>query len=320
MLFRKKLLFRIAIASLTALSICSFYFSFLSAKNALKHKEFFSKPKYHFAFYIPEVSESLYHDILEGIKKGCEITDTAISIHKVKLNSSDFSFAPNINVDGIIVYPFFEGINTSKIMDEILDKDMPLVVIDHSVQTYKPYSYIGTNNFDLGCSLGNLLKEELAESKSKKIVIVYSDKSPGIYSEKELLEMGINQVFSKNSNTTILEYKTTQSLLDADEVVSKILRENDNIDAIIFTNTDDTIAAAKIFVDMNLVGSTKIIGYGNTDSITDYVKKGIVLASICINPELMGYKAVLSLNEICKTGHTPAYVDTGFKIITSKDF
>ncbi|NMB65058.1 MAG: sugar ABC transporter substrate-binding protein, partial [Spirochaetes bacterium] len=47
----------------------------------------------------------------------------------------------------------------------------------------------------------------------------------------------------------------------------------------------------------------------------DYIRKGVLTASILISPDKIGYQAVKSLVELADSGFTSAAVDTGIEII-----
>jgi len=67
---------------------------------------------------------------------------------------------------------------------------------------------------------------------------------------------------------------------------------------------------------VNLVGQVRIIGVGAEPEVIDSLRKGIISASVVMNPEKIGYEAVHSLAALRTIGYTSASIDTGIEIIT----
>jgi ribose transport system substrate-binding protein len=97
--------------------------------------------------------------------------------------------------------------------------------------------------------------------------------------------------------------------------VYRLSREYPSINILIFTDARDTIAAAQALIDMNLVGKIRIIGFGDEEAIFDFVQKGVIEATIVINPEKIGYEAIRSLYELKSGGYTSTSVDTGIELV-----
>jgi ribose transport system substrate-binding protein len=118
--------------------------------------------------------------------------------------------------------------------------------------------------------------------------------------------------------------RTNLNPLDAEALLYRLFRPNPasqpespaaNINTIVFTDSNDTIAAAQTLIDMNLVGRIRVIGFGSGQGIEDNIRKGVIAGSIITNPERIGYEAVRSLAALRRTGYTSASIDTGIEII-----
>jgi len=109
---------------------------------------------------------------------------------------------------------------------------------------------------------------------------------------------------------------TNLNPLDAEELTYSMLRMEPWITTVVFTDTSDTLAATQVLIDMNLVGTVQLIGFGSEDAVLDYVEKGILEATVVTNPRKIGYSAVEVLMDLKKYGHSSGYVDTGVKIVT----
>lgn len=269
-------------------------------------------PKFHVAIYLPETSHSFFNLMLKGAEDFCAEEDVALSVHELDENSSQLFAAPYTSADGTVIYSFSDTKDTADILDKIAETSTPLVLIDHTIPTNKPYTHIGVNNFELGCYIGEYLFKEHALIYP---LIVYSEKSPGMYAERELIEMGLKSTASYKLEDSILCAVTSQNMLDAEEIVSSLLSTKPRTNIIIFTNEDDTLAYAKMLVEQNKVGTHRIIGFGSSDAVKDYLEKGVLDALISVDAYQLGYQALQSVFEICQNGYTSSYVNTGFDFL-----
>ena len=158
-----------------------------------------------------------------------------------------------------------------------------------------------------------------------RLAVVYSDKSPGIYGERELVEMGITAALGERLAAPITGFRTNLNPLDAEALLSRLFRAGNaasagarasaDFNTIIFTDANDTIAAAQTLIDLNMVGRVQIIGFGGDPAVQENIRKGVIACSLAINPERIGYEAVRSLAELHLTGYTSTAIDTGIEII-----
>jgi ribose transport system substrate-binding protein len=167
-----------------------------------------------------------------------------------------------------------------------------------------------------------LISRDLSQDQVR-LALVYSDKAPGIYAERELVEMGITAALGEKLPGPVSSFKTSLNPLDAETLLyslfmpeSAVEGEGLAINTIVFTDPADTAAAAQTLVDMNLVGSVQIIGFGSDPVVLENIRKGIISCSVAIDSGRIGYEAVKSLHALCTTGYTSTSIDTGIEIIT----
>ncbi len=269
--------------------------------------------EYHFAVFLPDTSAQFFAQIAEGAREAARETGVGLTFHPIGGSSPDFLMAPYIGVDGIIVYPDFDQDEARRMLDRLQRLDIPVVLIEHALSDQSPWPFVGTNNFDLGRRIGELIPSD--PTRSPHIAVVYSAKSPAIRAEKELLEMGIVSTLGSRADLEISRRETGLNPLDAAELAYQILRFEPEITSIIFTDVNDTLAATQVLIDLNLVGSVRIIGFGSEDPIPDYLEKGILAGSIAVNPWKVGFNAVKVLTGLRRDGYSPGYVDTGVEIL-----
>jgi ribose transport system substrate-binding protein len=107
------------------------------------------------------------------------------------------------------------------------------------------------------------------------------------------------------------------NLLGAEDITRNILTDNSDIDVIFCTNAKDTVAAARVIIERNLVGDVYVVGTDVTEEIINYIQKGIVFGVLDRNGYDAGYKCVEILYDNFGDGFQPSYMDIDIDIYTS---
>ncbi len=270
--------------------------------------------RYHFALYVPQERNSFFSDIIEGARRSAAEQNALLSVHTLDRDGIVLHMAAYIGVDGIVIYPNNDDSVTLSALERLRSRSIPLILSNHNVPADQPWPFIGTNNFDLGKKAASLLAQKEGESLS--IAIVYSEKTPSIYAERELVEMGIHSVIGRSLSGPLFPQRTDLNPRDAEKIIYHILQTNPSINTVIFTDTNDTLAGTQAIIDLNLVGRMRIIGFGSDPTILSYIQRGIIAGSLSVRPEHIGYQSVRSLVELVSGGYTSSSVDTGIDVIT----
>ncbi|MCL1928491.1 MAG: substrate-binding domain-containing protein [Treponema sp.] len=298
---------------------------------------------YHFSLYIPDNRNSFFLGIIRGAEQAAAELESAISVHSIDPAKNELEIAAFTGVDGVIVCPYLDDALARRQLEKLREYQIPAALINHNLPSEQPWPFIGINTFDMGRRIGLILEEDsqtsfaaqaaLVPSEKITLAVVYSDKAPGIYAERELVEMGISATLGDRLSGPIMSYRTNLNPLDAEALLVNIFRRIEDtrpgansggagftngqtINTIVFTDPEDTIAASQTLVDLNLVGQIQIIGFGSELGVTENLRKGIISASVVINSERIGYEAVYSLAALRTTGYTSASIDIGIEIIT----
>lgn len=316
-----RLLIRIVTAIFAALFVVSLVFS---ARTTTTLSRAFStaspeseKRTHHIAVFLPEPSSLFYERVRKGASEAARRHDTALSFHPVGASSPEFTLARYTGIDGAIIHP---GLDTKQIRRRLEEFDragISIVLIEHGVADNSPWAFVGTNNFDVGRKIGEtiLSLSSKPSDETERIAIVYSDKSPSMSSEAELIELGLTTVLNGRRPASIARRRTGVNPLDAENLTYQILRNEPELSTLIFTDTNDTLAAIQVIIDLNLVGHLDVIGFGITDAIRDYLDRGVLAATIVVNPELIGAEAVRVMTSLIRDGYSPGYIDTGAEIV-----
>ncbi|MDR1306674.1 MAG: substrate-binding domain-containing protein [Treponema sp.] len=284
---------------------------------------------YHFSMYLPDNRNSFFEGIIRGAERAAAELNSAVSIHSIDPAKNELETAAFTGVDGVIVCPYLDDALARRQLEKLGEYQMPVVLINHNLPNDRPWPFIGVNNFDMGRRIGML--SMLPGGEPVRLAVVYSDKAPGIYAERELVEMGISAALEDRLEGAIVRYRTNLNPLDAEALLVRLFRGGDGpaagsaefsgerniaINTIVFTDPADTIAAAQTLVDLNLVGRMQVIGFGADAGVSESIQKGVISASVVINSDRIGYEAVRSLAAIRTTGYTSTSIDTGIDIIT----
>jgi ribose transport system substrate-binding protein len=279
---------------------------------------------YHFSLYLPDNRNSFFTGIIEGAERAARELHAAISIHSIDPAKNEFEMASYTGVDGVIVCPYLDDGLARRQLEKLDSRRIPVVLVNHNITNDQPWPFIGTNNFDMGRRIGLIsmrLKPVSGNPEPLRLAVVYSDKAPGIYAERELVEMGMASALGDTLNSFVKSFKTNLNPLDAEALLYRLFRDQPEdeglaINTIVFTDSSDTVAAAQTLVDMNLVGRVQVIGFGADPGVLENIRKGIVACSVAIDSEKIGYEALRSLTALRTTGYTSATIDTGIEIIT----
>lgn len=268
----------------------------------------------HIAVFLPEQETLYFQQIRTGVSSAAERYDVAVSFHPIGSDSQEFALAQYSGIDGAIIYPFLKNEEVLQQLNELDQRGIPVALVEQDVADDWPWTFVGTNNFEMGRRIGTRLQEDV---RSGRIAVVYSDKSPAVAAEKELIELGITTVMGDQLSIPIIRRQTGLNPLDAEALTYQLLRSDPPITSLVFTDTDDTLAALQVIIDLNLVGDVQVIGFGVTDAIMDHLDRGVLDATVAVNPQRIGIEAVRVLSELMETGNAPGYVDTGVEVIRS---
>jgi ribose transport system substrate-binding protein len=312
-----KYLVRSGIIVFGFLSLISFLVSLSTARGLYIQPSRVPALSYHFALYLPDNRNSFFSGIIAGAEQAAVELNAAISVHSIVPEKNELEMASYTGIDGAVVCPYLDDSLARRQLDKLGGRQIPTVIINHNVPNDQPWPFIGTNNFEVGRRFG-IIAGNITEGPVRP-ALVYSDKAPGIYSERELVEMGITAALGDRLAAPIAGFKTNLNPLDAEALLVRLFRASPafpaDVNTIIFTDPNDTIAAAQTLIDMNLVGRVQIIGFGDDPGVVENIRKGIVAYSVVINPERIGYEAVKSLASLRRTGYTSTSIDTGIEII-----
>lgn len=304
-----KWLFKITLALLIAVVAASatmavYYFSMVnkvyggSATNV-----FDTNPQYHFSLIINSGDDEYWQNFEKGVFDAGKAYNAAIEYNPISDPDSTDKTVEYVNianksrVDGIIV----NGVNSaeySEAIDNAAKSGIHIVVgIVESVDSNR-LSYVGTNFYDFGVKAAKLISQAVEKDTPINLAVILSDSSQSetdktAMSQGDIMMSGVTSVIESEKKINLLStlYRNSD-LLGAEDLTRSILNEHPDVDVIFCTNAKDTVAAAHVIVERNLVGKVVIVGTGITDEIRYYIKKGIIFGVLDRNGYNAGYKSV----------------------------
>ncbi len=306
--------------SITILSGLAFlFFLLLSVRMLIQTpfvtKEGFSKVEereFHYALFLPVTNQSFFQRLREGALDAAAAKNCAVTFHSIYEDPDSLSMVQYSGFNGIGLYLYENDKKTMDLLKTIQDKGIPIVQIESEIIQGPATFLIGTNNFNVGKGIGKLALQTGFDSLN--MVLVYSRKNPGVYSDATLIEMGIKNVL-KEKLSMLRREATSLNPLDAERIVYDILKNDPSVDVLVLTDPNDTLVAVQAIIDLNLVGKVQIIGFGDQELIKTYIDKGLILGSIVRNPYRIGYSAVMALYELSTNSYTSSFVDTGITLL-----
>ncbi len=316
-----KLFPKVALAASGLLAVFSLGMSVFLARDLLAkvpQKDSTQKLRLHFGLYLPESRNAYFAELADGARRGAAKSEAALSVHYVDFHGKTLGIAAGTGVDGIVVCPDLADDSVLENLAQLRAEGLAIVLADHNIAATQPWPFVGTNNFDFGKKAGGVVAREC--SRSVSIAVVYTDKNPSLYAERELVEMGVSAAFRNLPySASVMGMKTDSNPRAAEELVYQLVRSRELPSAIVFTDEDDTIAGTQTLIDLNLVGKVQIVGFGRSPEIFSLIRKGVISATLGVRPELIGYDAVTALAELCETGYTSNSVDVDIDVITAAE-
>ncbi len=279
-------------------------------------------PKYHFSLILNAEDDIYWQDFKKGAFEACKVLDVAIEFNPVTEPDRNNQIVEYINIanksqlDGIIV----AGENTEEYKAAINDataQGINIVVGEFEAINSDRLSYVGTNYYEYGVEAARLIAQAGGNAAPPNLAVILSSEDDDELntvstSQNDIMMNGLKSVLI---NIVSLLYRSND-LLGAEDLIRNILTEHPNIDVLLCTNSKDTVAAAHVIIERNLVGKVKIVGTDINDEIANYIEKGVIAGTVDRNGYGAGYRSVATLYESMGDTFKSSYVDVNAKSYT----
>jgi ribose transport system substrate-binding protein len=266
---------------------------------------------------ITDDEESYAHlTFMEGVNAASESLNVVVKIEPIEdsMNEDEiedaFKASMYAHVDGIVV-KLANNDRAKASIKKSEDRGIPVVAVGNDSITSERSAYIGTNKYNLGLSVGELV---LSDEEAGHVLIVfdfnYTDKKGAAannYLNGFLSVM--NEIDGRKIQTLFLE--EDQRI----ESMIKAVLDQDKPDYIIATDPINSLRVTKALIDLNEIGNVKIIASSEHPNIVNYLKKGTIVASAVEDFQLIGNGAIHSIYELGHQRSTSAYQAIPFEIM-----
>lgn len=275
----------------------------------------------HYAFIIEDGENLFWENVYKGAReKGEQLNIYVEKFGKtlpVDYRTKDLvKMAIAANVDGIIMQGNADE-DTKEIINEADQSGVPVVTVLGDAPRSDRVCFVGVNNYQLGKKYADQVLEVANENTQRVMVLLdstHNDSSP------DIVLSGINDTLANSKIEVAVTTIDRKSAFSSEEAVHDIILGTENVpDILICLNPTDTICAYQTLVDYNKVGDIKIIGYYNSENISQAIKKQIIHSTIVINTKEMGAYAVAALHEYSNTRRVSEYIPVDMELISKNN-
>jgi ribose transport system substrate-binding protein len=280
---------------------------------------FISKPRYHFYAIAQNSVDPFWKEVKHGIESAAKEYKVAVEFNAPRFNSPQeelklLDIAVISKVDGIITH-VSGGQDFTEVINRAYKNGIPVVTIENDNKESNRNTFVGTSSFQIGKAAAELMIN--ATGGKANIAVITSDDMEADVSTQNLKMNGFLSTIKNYSGMKVIStYTSKMGILSAEEITQSIISGNESINAILTTSSVDTLGSAQLIVDRNKVGSITLVGYGDTEDILRYIRKGIIYGTVMSDPYKMGYESVKTLVDIMEKNNASTFIDTGVKVIT----
>lgn len=201
-----------------------------------------------------------------------------------------------------------------------MEMGIPCVAIDTDAPKSGRLAYIGTGNYEAGKIAGETMAKVLG---GKGKVIILTGSLTALNSLERM--QGFKDALAKYPGIKIID--TVCDYEDQSKAVANAeaaLSAHPDLSAFYGVYAFDGPAAALAVERANKTGKIKIVCFDTTPEHMEYIKKGVITATIGQRPYMMGYLSIVLLYNIARAGQEKALmmipkdrkIDTGVDVVT----
>ncbi len=270
-----------------------------------------------------------WKSILQGAKERALKDNIYLQIQQEELSErltkqEQMEMAIHSGVDGILL----DGDESSSLLtlvDQATAAGIPVVTIYHDCSPSSRISFVSISGTNMGRDYGeqicSLIEDRQDEPEEKVNVMVLLDASDSTGAQTTLIT-GIREEMEEHGMVDKAEIETalipSDSMFSAQEEIRKLFSERKPSDIFVCLDELSTVCVSQLVVDYNLVGTTQILGFYNSEAINSALEKQIISATVTADTYQMGSDAVEALTEYRQTGYASDYYPADISVVTSR--
>ncbi|GAX91681.1 sugar-binding protein [Effusibacillus lacus] len=315
---------KIVIALLSGLLFVSliptvyYAYKILSLKETAVQNKPQREPDYHFVLIAQDINNPYWKLILQGAEDAARNNNVAIEfLGPVEADMEEhihlIEKAIASKVDGILT----QGLDEAKfqpVIDKAIKRGIPVITVDTDASTSKRLTYIGTNNYMAGYKAGKYMAK--ATNGKAKIGII-----TGSFEVSNMIHRikGFRDAIRDEPGMQIVAVESSNiSRVRAVEKTVTLLNGHPEITALFGASALDGMAMAQVVSNRGR-NDIYILAFDDLPETTEWMKKGVIAATVVQEPYRMGYDSVgQMINAIRGKQIEPLYY-TDTKIFTSTE-
>ncbi|MFS0821263.1 sugar-binding protein [Bacillus sp. 1P02SD] len=276
-------------------------------------------PRYHFVLVPQELDNDYWRLVENGAKAAAKHFNVVLEYTGPKQANTEehlktLEMATASRVDGILTQGLQED-QFTPLINQIVEKGIPVITVDTDAATSKRFAYVGTDNYYSGFIAGQALIQDTGGKANVAIVTGHfyaSHQQLRVQGFKDAIqhEEGIHIIAIEESNITRVR---------AAEAADKILKEHPEVTAFYGTSALDGIGIAQVVEHYQKQDQIYIIGFDTIEDTLHYMKKGTIDATVMQEPYQMGYRSVQMMIDLLEGRNVPDTVHTETRVIRSQD-
>lgn len=275
--------------------------------------EYRTFPDYYFSLILNTEDDIYWKDFKSGATAAAKKYNVALEFNGVSEPDSQSKIveytriATQSKMDGIIV----AGKNSEEYnaaIREATDSGINVVAGNFDTSGSERVAYVGTNYYKYGVDAAALIAKVPTDEDQLDFAVIFSDDSKDAPALNPVIQNIMNGV-GRGKHHLVSTLYGTSDLLGAEDQIRNTLSEHPDIDAILCTNAKDTVSAANVIRERNLVGKVAIVGTGMTDQIVEYIKRGVIFGALDRNGYNAGFQSVRVLYESMGSTFATNYMD-----------
>lgn len=265
------------------------------------------KKNYAIGVIINSEGIEFYKEVLKGINhaiKKMEDYGIHVFIQTMKGYSSEKQIDAIEKMSERVQFLILNGINDERVAEKIRylkNQKIPTLTLNTDVENSQRLCYVGCNYEQSGKMAAGVIRI-LGKEKIKIAIATGSSK---ILGHNQRVHGFISICKENASNMEIIDIIETN---DDDEYAYQqllgLLARHNEINAI-YIAAAGTAGVCKAVQDLQKQGEISIIASDSTDSVKEWMKKGLIKATICQQPWMQGYQAVVMAMEYLGKGIAP---------------
>lgn len=215
--------------------------------------------------------------------------------------------------DAIILVPSSRS-ETAVPAQKVRENGIPLILMDSEVENRGQVTLVATDNVEAGRIQGRFMAEKL--QKDSQIALVAHVKGSSTALDRE---QGVREGLGEYASNIVEVVYCDSDYDKAYELMNDILDRYPDLDMVAGLNEYSAVGAARAVIDRGLQGQIQLVGFDSSLEEIRLLEQGIFEGIVIQNPYKMGYLAVEAAFRALNGEELPENIDSGAKLITSKE-